>query len=299
MRDQQASRTAVLVCQGRAAAHQRIAPDRFRDPTARTMLREGELVPVEQVRAGTPPRGWSRRVEFEMVRASAEVIVPRTIAIDEAVRVRPAPQLVILGAGLDGRAWRMAELATVDVFEVDHPASQQDKRARVAGLQPLTRSLRYVPVDFTRDRLDVALASAGFEQSVATTWLWEGVVPYLSKADVTATVAVLARHSAPGSRLVVNYQTPSPSAVIGRLAARTMTALARQPSLWRSEPRRSSWTPNAMRDLLTRHGFTITSDDDLLTLAEQLTIPVRQRRSLRHGRVATARISMPQARDRR
>jgi methyltransferase (TIGR00027 family) len=290
-----ASRTAVLVCQGRAAAHQRIAPNRFSDPTAMTMLRDDERVPVEQVRAGTPPRGWAKRGEFEMVRASAEVIVPRTIAIDEAVRVRLTPQLVILGAGLDGRAWRMAELGGVEVFEVDHPASQQDKRERVGDLQPLARSLRYLPVDFSRDRLDAALAAAGHQQSVPTTWVWEGVVPYLGKADVTATVAILAAQSAPGSCLVVNYQTPAPSAVIGRLAVRTMSALARQPSPWRSEPRRSSWTPNAMRDLLTSHGFTADRDDDLVTLAEQLPIPVRQRRSLRNGRVAIASISAPRS----
>src|SRR6266576_3103389 len=103
-----------------------------------------------------------------MVRACAEIIVPRTIAIDDAVRKRHSPQLVILGAGLDGRAWRMTELAGADVFEVDHPASQQDKRERAGDLRPLARSLRYVPVDFTRDRLDVALAAAGHQQSVPT-----------------------------------------------------------------------------------------------------------------------------------
>jgi methyltransferase (TIGR00027 family) len=288
MQAHRASRTAVLICQGRAAAHRRIAPNRFSDPTALTMLRDDERIAVEQVRAGTPPRAWAQRVEFEMVRAVAEVIVPRTIGIDDSLRARLAPQLVILGAGLDARAWRMTELAGVDVFEVDHPASQQDKRERVGELPPLAGSLRYVPVDFTRDRLEVALAAAGHRRSVPTTWVWEGVVPYLSRADVSATVAALAGQSAAGSCLVVNYQTPAPSAVVGRLVARAMTALARQPSPWRSEPRRSSWTPNAMRDLLAGNGFTVARDEDLLTVAERLPIPVRRRRSLRNGRIATA-----------
>jgi len=290
MQAQRASRTAVLVCQGRAAAHQRLAPDRFCDPAAMTMLRGEERVAVEQVRAGTPPRGWAQRVEYEMVRACAEVVVPRTVAIDDSVRERLTTQLVILGAGLDARAWRMIELAGVEVFEVDHPASQQDKRTRVGDMQPLARVLRYVPVDLTHDRLDVVLAAAGHRQSVPTTWVWEGVVPYLRKAEVAATVAVLAERSAPGSRLVVNYQTPALSAAVGRLAARAMTAVARRPSPWQAEPHRSSWTPKAMRDLLTSHGFTVASDDDLLTLAEQPSVPVRQRRSLRNGRVATAGI---------
>jgi len=291
MKARQASRTAVLVCQGRAAAHDRVVPGRFSDPTAMRMLRAEERVPVKQVRAGTPPRGWAPRLAFEMVRASAEVIVPRTVAIDDVVRAQRSPQLVILGAGLDGRAHRMTELDNVDVFEVDHPASQQDKRDRVVDLPPLAGSLQYVPVDFAGDRLGDALAAAGHQPSLPTAWLWEGVVPYLSKADVAATVAVLASRSAPGSCLVVNYQTPAPSAVVGRLAARAMAALARQPSPWRSEPRRSSWTSNAMRQLLARHGYAVVRDHDLLTVAELLPVPVRQRRSLRNGRIATASLS--------
>jgi methyltransferase (TIGR00027 family) len=177
----EASRTAVLVCQGRAAADGRIAVGRFADPVAITMLREGERIPVDWVRAGTPPAGWAERVDYEAVRACAELMVPRTIAIDEAVRARPAPQVVILGAGLDARAWRMKELAGVDVFEVDHPASQQDKRDWIGDQVPLAGSLRYVPVDLTRDRLDAALTEAGHQPSAPTTWIWEGVVPYLHR----------------------------------------------------------------------------------------------------------------------
>lgn len=290
MEADRSSRTAVLVCQGRAAAHGRIVPQRFADPTALTMLRAGERIPVEQVRTGTPPRGAAERLDFETVRASAEVVVPRTLAIDEALRARTAPQLVILGAGLDGRAWRLAELAGVDAYEVDHPASQRDKRERVGDRPPLARSLRYVPVDFARDRLGDALAAAGHQPSRPTTWLWEGVVPYLAKADVARTVAVIAERSAPGSGLVVNYQTPAVSALLGRLLARAMSAAARRPSPWRDEPRRSSWRPAALRDLLARHGLTVDSDEDLLTIAERLQMPVRLRRSLRNGRVATATV---------
>ena len=50
--------------------------------------------------------------------------------------------------------------AGAEVFEVDHPASQRDKRGRIGDLPPLVKSLRYVPVDFTRDRLDPASRSA-------------------------------------------------------------------------------------------------------------------------------------------
>jgi methyltransferase (TIGR00027 family) len=283
-----ASRSAVLVCQGRAAAHGITPTPRFSDPTAMAFLNEEERVPVAQVRAGTPPRSWARRTEFELVRATAEVIVPRTVAIDDAMRGRPAPQLVIVGAGLDGRAWRMRELRDIDVFEVDHPASQLDKRERIGDLPLMSRTLTYAPADLAHDRLADALGAAGHLPTVATTWVWEGVVPYLSKSEVTATVTAIAGLSAPGSCLIVNYQTPSFTAGLGRQAVRTATSLARRPSVWTDEPRRSSWTPAAMRSLLATIGFPPEADDDLLTIAGRLRLPVRQRRSLSNGRVAIA-----------
>jgi methyltransferase (TIGR00027 family) len=288
MEADRASRTAVLVCQGRAAAHGRFAEGRFADPVALTLLREDERAAVRRVRDGVPPKGWRERVEIEMVRAAAQAIVPRTVAIDDAVRARPAAQLVIVGAGLDDRAWRMPELTDVEVFEVDRPASQRDKRRRIADLEPLAKSVRFVPVDLARDRLDTALASAGHRPGEPTTWIWEGVVPYLRRAEVAATVEAISGLSAAGSRLIVNYQSPALAAAAGRLAARGISALARQRSLWADEPRRSTWTPEAMSELLAGHGFGVDRDDDLLAVAEALGTPVSISRSLRTGRVAIA-----------
>lgn len=224
-----ASRTAVLVCQGRAAADGRLAPGRFADPTASPLLRPDERAVVDRVRAGVTPDGWRPRIDHETVRASAEVVAPRTVAVDDAVRDRSHPQVVILGAGLDGRAWRMPELAGVAVFEVDHPASQQDKRERAGALSGPPP--RYVPVDFRRDRLSEALAGAGHRADVPTTWIWEGVVPYLTRTQVAATVAEIAAGSATGSRLVVNYQTPAVTTTLGRVVARLLSAGAGRSSV--------------------------------------------------------------------
>jgi methyltransferase (TIGR00027 family) len=280
------SRTAVLVCQGRAAADGLVAAGRFADPTAMALLRTSERAAVQWVRDGAAPRGWQQRVDYESVRASAELIVPRTVAIDDAVRAHPSPQLVILGAGLDGRAWRMPELAGVTVFEVDRPATQQDKRDRAAGLAgpPPT----FVPVDFGRDRLDEALATAGHRADRATTWIWEGVVPYLTEAQVAATVAVLSACSAPNSRLIVNFQIPAMSATLGRLVARALMASTGRSSVWANEPRRSTWTSAAMADLLARHGYAVTHDQDLLETAAMLATPIHRRTSLGNSRVMVA-----------
>jgi len=283
-----ASRTAVLVCQGRAAAHGRIAAGRFDDPTALPILTEAERAPVEQVRSGVVPGTARERVNFEMVRACGELMVPRTIAIDDAIRERSSAQLVVLGAGLDGRAWRMDELAGVDVFEVDHPASQADKRERVTPLHLAARSMQFVAVDFSADDLGAVLEDAGHRMSDPTTWVWEGVVPYLTPAEVETTARVVSARSAPGSRLIVNYQMPSFIAVVGRIVARGLRLLTRQPDPLADEPRRSSWKPEAMKALLQRHGFTVARDADLVSIARRERIAVNHSHSLAVSRVAIA-----------
>ncbi|WP_041939371.1 MULTISPECIES: class I SAM-dependent methyltransferase [Frankia] len=302
-----ASRTAVMVCQGRAVAHERLAPGRFDDPTAMAFLLAAERGIVEEVRSGATPAGWGPRLTFEMVRACGEVMAPRTVAIDDAVRqalpasdaalgvvgaADPVPagaaQVVILGAGLDGRAWRMAELAATPVFEVDHPASQRDKRERAGELAPAGTPPFFVPVDFSRDDLAAALAAAGHRRSVPTIWIWEGVVPYLTRGEVARTLRIVGDRSAAGSRLIVHYHTPAPSAPLGRGAARLLSALSRQANPMTREPNRSVWTPAALRRAVGVRGFAVTRDDSLLTLAQDLGTPIQHRRSLRNGRILVA-----------
>ncbi|MCL9797044.1 class I SAM-dependent methyltransferase, partial [Frankia sp. AgKG'84/4] len=322
-----ASRTAVLVCQGRAVAHGRLAPGRFDDPTAFALLRPEERAVVEEVRAGAMPAGVGPRLAFEMVRSCGDVMAPRTITIDDAVREtllraplrtgpagaspnadppgagsadeRPDAQVVILGAGLDGRVWRMPELAGRRVFEVDHPASQRDKAQRAEALaappRPLTvasstplSAPTYVPVDFSRDDLDAALAAAGHRRRAPTVWIWEGVVPYLTRGQVLATLGVVGRRSAPGSRLVLHYHPPTAGFALGRLAAGLLGRLGGVENPMAREPNRSAWTPRAMRRAAGAQGFTVVRDDTMLTLARRFATPARHRQSLRGSRILVA-----------
>jgi methyltransferase (TIGR00027 family) len=282
-----ASGSAVLVCQGRAVAHERLAQGRFADPTALALLRGDEVAAVERARSDEPPKGMSARINWRLLRLNAQVNVPRTVAIDDAVRAGPRGQVVILGAGLDGRAWRMHELAGTELFEVDHPDSQADKQQRAGALGEPVAHRHLVPVDFRTDDLDEALAAAGHDGVAPTTWIWEGVVAYLTPAEVEASAVVIAGRSAPGSRLVVNYQTPSRRARAARGLARALMILTGRRDPMAGEPRRSSWVPETMSDLLERHGFTVVADDDLFTLSRALPLDVG-RRSVSAGRVAVA-----------
>jgi methyltransferase (TIGR00027 family) len=283
-----ASRTAILVCQGRAAADGRLAPGVFSDPVALDLLTYAERDPVEQVRAERPPAGWSARTTYESVRACAEILVPRTVVIDEAATASPHPQVVVLGAGLDSRAWRLPALADRDIWEVDHLASQQDKRERVGDREPIARSLRFVPVDFAVDDLGEALATAGHRAEVPTTWLWEGVVPYLTQEQVAGTLAAIRDTSAPGSTLVVNYQSPSLRATIGRRVVGALSRLGGGTAATANEPWRTLVGPREMEALLHAAGFAVRSDEDLLAIAGRLGLEPAGRTSLAAGRVAVA-----------
>jgi methyltransferase (TIGR00027 family) len=263
-----------MVCQGRALAD---SPE-LRDPTAYPLLPEDARAQVDRVRARVRPRGWREYLRRFYLEKQAKVMVARTVAIDEALRQAGSPQLVILGAGLDGRAWRMPELRDVVVFEVDHPDSQQAKRERAASLAPMARDVRFVPVDFERDDLDAELARAGHDPARPTTWIWEGVVMYLEPAAVEATLTIVAGRSAPKSRLVILYHSPALILKIVRPIVRRL-----------GEPLRSVYTADQMRALLARHRFDVVRDEDLRTIGAAMSPELRKTtRAINHMRIVTA-----------
>jgi methyltransferase (TIGR00027 family) len=253
MRPSQASTTALHVAMGRAIAHAEARIPGFSDPIARELLPPAYRHVVDLLASGRTPSGWRDRGRLRIARRVARMIPLRTVAIDHAVRTAPVlRQLVILGAGLDARAWRMDELRDTVVFEVDHPATQAFKRDRTAALRPSAREVRFIPVDFQRDSLDHALAHAGHDAELATAWIWEGVIRYLSHDAIEATLDAIAGRSAPGSRLVVNYRTQT-------RASRWLGNLVLS---WVGEPIRSSFSPSAFAALLAAHGFRVTSDTE-------------------------------------
>jgi methyltransferase (TIGR00027 family) len=115
-------------------------------------------------------------------------------------------QVVILGAGFDSRAYRLPGLAQTRVFEVDHPATQGEKRRRLARrLGALPPHVTLVPVDFTTDTLEAALARSGYRADARTFFILEGVTHYLPAEAVDVLFRYVARHAGPGSQMVFTY----------------------------------------------------------------------------------------------
>lgn len=176
-------------------------------------------------------------------------------ALSRALEVG-ATQLVVLGAGLDGRAWRLPSLHEVTVFEVDHPATQVGKQRRVAGRAPLCAAVRFVPIDFERDALDERLAACGHAADQPTAWIWEGVTPYLHPAAIEATLTDVAARSAARSRLIVSYAVPQlmpwdlPG--LGALTEAGFAALG--------EPLHGAMASDAFAARLASHGLEVLED---------------------------------------
>ncbi len=128
-------------------------------------------------------------------------------AIDRGVR-----QILVLGAGLDTFAYRLEPTQDLRVFELDHPATQAEKRRRLAEAQiPEPQHVSYVAHDFESGSMTAALQAAGLDPNGGVFVLWLGVTPYLTEAAVFATLGELA--SCPGgTEVVFDYANP-PEAV--------------------------------------------------------------------------------------
>ena len=113
--------------------------------------------------------------------------------------------VVILGAGLDTRPYRLTRQIRIPVFEVDLPvniAMKAETVRRVLGSPPL--SVRLVALDFERDDLLTSLAEHGYHTDYRAFFVCEGVTQYLTEDGVRRTLEGL-RAAAPGSRLVFTY----------------------------------------------------------------------------------------------
>jgi methyltransferase (TIGR00027 family) len=113
--------------------------------------------------------------------------------------------VVVLGAGFDTLAYRLARKTRIPIFEVDQPVNIARKTAtvrRVLGEQPV--SVRLVPLDFEHDDVLDVLTGHGYRPDSRTFFVWEAVTQYLSAEAVDSTLKRL-RQATSGSRLVFTY----------------------------------------------------------------------------------------------
>jgi methyltransferase (TIGR00027 family) len=256
MEDGSSSKTALFVAAYRARASER-TPPLINDPWARSLAGD---------------EGMRLAAAYDPVHPPAELYFTlRTAYLDAQIEklARPsgdATQVVILGAGFDARAARLAAPGR-RFFEVDHPKTQEEKRRRVRALEGEgypADAATYVPCDFEREDFLDRLTAEGFRASEPAVFLWEGVIYYLTEEAARATLRRVAEGA--GDRAVIVFDYLEKRVVEGdaRGRARPIDEALRDSYRQLGEPLRFGC--NNMLPLLFEEGFRhvrLSSFDEL------------------------------------
>jgi methyltransferase (TIGR00027 family) len=139
-----------------------------------------------------------------------EYMIGRTAYFDHVFRDAlkdNIPQIVVLGAGYDTRAYRYAELNRgTKIIELDIGTTQERKiqclkKARIAT----PKGVRFVPINFNKESIQAVLEEAGYETGKKTLFVWEGVTYYLQPEAVAETLEFLSQSGGEGSTIVFDY----------------------------------------------------------------------------------------------
>ena len=156
-------------------------------------------------------------------------------------------QVVLLAAGLDTRTLRLPWPSKVTVFELDLPemfAFKEEVLARCGAVPTCER--RIVPVDVRGNWTD-ALDAAGFDPTVPTAWLAEGLLLYLTGDETARLLTAVGELSTQGSQLAFEHGGIAGSALLAQTLG--MPAMEQYTSLWKEGlgEDASGW--------LSRHGW--------------------------------------------
>ena len=216
-----ASTTALVVAYRRAHHFANGAPWVFADPLASAIIgRDRERIEDVLIAAAARffpdevPRGAAREVAIArvlgvsygqgLVLSRARYTEDRLAALMQRTGVS---QYVLVGAGLDTFALRRPDLRDrLRVFELDHPATQTDKRRRLreAGLA-LPPNLHFGAADLEREPVATVLLRLPYDPTRPALFAWLGVTMYLTRAAVLETLRSIRSVAAHGSEIVLDY----------------------------------------------------------------------------------------------
>ena len=265
--ENKSSITALMSSFGRAFHAENEKAPVFGDTLAKELMTEEEYEAVQGYVLGgakffEPEIDASKQAPKDLLRKFVNVhIAPsplcRAAYTEQALKtavLTGTTQYVILGAGLDTFAFReKAFLEKYKVFEVDHPATQADKKHRIARAEwEVPENLSFVPVDFAQDDLAECLRAGGFDTSAKSFVSWLGVTYYLTAEAIDKMISELAGLCAEGSTLVFDYPDETFFTAAERRVQNTiMMAKAG------GEPMQSSFSYAELEKLLEKHGFLI------------------------------------------
>lgn len=216
MEDGSPSQTALMVAVLRAH-HCHLAPEPkiLNDAIALPLSGLRDLEAVKEYKNGVIEffAGLSSQETAEMfVQQITDSVCMRSRLVEERLSLalkEGLQQIVVLGAGLDSTAYRCAgEIGDIPIFEIDHPDTQQWKKARLAdcGIE-IPEKLEFVGFDFENQTLAEALHAGGVKADAVTLFTWLGVQMYLTPETVQSTLSVLGTFPG-GSQIVMDFAMP-------------------------------------------------------------------------------------------
>jgi methyltransferase (TIGR00027 family) len=246
------SRSAQRVAMLRAA-HQLIDhPNIFCDPLAVKIIGQENRAELE---------ADTRQYDASLYRSLRASLVARSRyaedELDHAVS-KGVRQYVILGAGLDTFAYRNPwDDKGLRVFEVDHPDTQEWKRALLRDAEiTVPDSVSFAQINFEEESLSDALSRAGFDRSKPSFFSWLGVTYYLTRDAIFETLR-FASATAKGSAIVFDYlidpSLMNPTQLVGFKTLSQRVALG-------GEPWQTFFNPASFSDELRALGFEKVDD---------------------------------------
>jgi len=211
-------------------------------------------------------------------------------AVDRGVR-----QYVLIGAGFDSYALRRpVQARDVQVFEVDHPATQTLKKRRIAqcGIS-LAAGVHFVAADLAREALDAVLLRTSFDSSAPAFFSWLGVTMYMTREANMAALESIAACGAPGSELVFSY-IDQKMFEPGGSATADMFGEMEQTVKSLGEPWVSGFHPAALGDDIRALGLDLEEDlDEFALVARYDPAGVNRLKPTHRSHIARVRVRGP------
>ena len=264
----QFSETAIGVASLRAQHYENDKPLIFADAYAGLLLGRPERERARQLGLMLVSEADRERIESipdpaeregamcRAIRFSGTVLVTYRCAQEwiESALADGASQLVVLGAGLDSTCLQFAEYSgDLQIFEIDHPATQRHKRQQMAECDLVPRhGTEFLPVDFETSDLGTVLDASSFREDRQTIVTWMNCTYFLTRRAIVDTFEILSRKISTGSIVIFDLydqdteRSPHESEADQRMASVTSSL---------GEPPAVSLRPNEVTTTLGAMGY--------------------------------------------
>jgi methyltransferase (TIGR00027 family) len=224
----------------------------FRDPYAAAFVAAAPPVFEEGPSTDDDPTLATLEAAFE------EAVVLRTRFYDDFVRAASADrcyQIVMLGAGLDTRAFRLDWPASTRLFELDLPDVLAFKQRVLSRERAESRCMRItVEADLQEEDWATAMEAAAFDATARTAWMVEGLIPYLSDRDAERLLITVSELSSPGSRLALDHASGDDDSLLSQ--ARAIPTMDEITAMWKGG------LNGTAVGCLRQHGWQVETVDD-------------------------------------